>query len=280
MTAAAMPPPSGTLPRPPRFGRGPGGARTAPLRYITVLLPAVLVFGVEFVRHEELHGTLPLMLGNAITAAIAFAISLAIFVPLYRRLDAADARVRRLQIERAVADERERIARELHDGISQALFFLNVEVGMLRRSLGESRDAGTVGGILREIEHAIRETADRVRDTIFDLRTGPEPGQSFGEWLGAYARRWSDVNNVAVTVEVAGLAPGPSGTEELQAMAAIRDILHNAARHVPVQAIVITATRRRAGVVITAAETPGETAGVSPAPARNTTVVVGSPPSD
>lgn len=271
MAAAAPPPPSGTPRRPAQSERAVGGPRTALLRYITVLLPAVLVFGVEFVRHEELHGTLPVMLGNAITAAIAFAISLAIFVPLYRRLDAADARVRRLQIERAVAEERERIARELHDGISQALFFLNVEVGMLQRSLGESRDAGTVGGILHEIEHAIRETADRVRDTIFDLRTGPEPGQSFGDWLEMYARRWSDVHNVAVTVEVAGLASGRSGGEELQAMAAIREILHDTARHVGVHAIAISATRSGAGVVITAAETPRSL------PAGSTTVVVELP---
>lgn len=217
---------------------------------------------------------LPLMLGNAITAAIAFAISLAIFVPLYRRLDAADARVRRRQIERAVADERERIARELHDGISQALFFLNVEVGMLQRSLGESGDAGTVGGIIREIEHAIRETADHVRDTIFDLRTGPEPGQPFGDWLKTYARRWSDVHNVAVTVEEAGLGSGLSGDEGLRAMAAIREIFHHAATHAGAKGVAITATRSQAGVVIAAAETPGGPMEASPAPAGTTTVIV------
>lgn len=226
----------------------------AVLRYVAILLPALLVFGAEFVRHEELHSVLPVMLGNAITAAVALVISLAIFVPLYRRLDAADARVRRLQIEQAVANERERIARDLHDGISQALFFLNVEAETLERSLGESGQPERVLRTVREIERAIRETADRVRDAIFDLRTRREADQPFGDWLSTYARHWSDVHNIPVTVEHAGAPLALPVEQELHVMAVIQESLHNVAKHAQARTVTITVRGDPAGVVVAVAD--------------------------
>lgn len=210
-----------------------------------------MVFGSETVRHEFLHSDIPLMVGNVITGAIALAISVAVFVPLYRRLDAADARVRRLEIEQAVADERERIARELHDGISQALFFLNVEAGTLERSLSESRQSEPALRTVHEIEHAVREMAQRVRDAIFDLRTGREPDQPFGDWLKTYARRWSDVHNIAVTVEEVGVPLALPVDRELHLMAAIREALHNVARHAQAKTVTIAVTGDRAGAAVT-----------------------------
>jgi signal transduction histidine kinase len=201
-----------------------------------------------------LHSVLPVMLGNAITAAVALAISLAIFVPLYRRLDAADARVRRLQIEQAVANERERIARDLHDGISQALFFLNVEAETLERSLAESGRPESVLRTVREIEHAIKETADRVRDAIFDLRTSREADQPFGDWLKTYARHWSDVHNLPVTVEQAGLLLALPVEQELHVMAVIQEALHNVAKHAQAKTVTITVTGNPAGVVVAVAD--------------------------
>src|SRR5579864_7427349 len=235
--------------------RTPGPRRTPTvLRYLTGLLPALLVLSAETIRHEVLHSDIPLMLGNVITATVALGISLVVFVPLYRRLDAADARIRRLEIEQAVADERERIARELHDGISQALFFLNVEAGTLERSLSEPREPEVALRTVRGIEQAVKETADRVRDAIFDLRTGREPDQPFNDWLKTYARRWSDVHNVAVAVEEAGLPLEFPVDQELHVMAAVREALHNVARHAQAKTVTIIVTGDHAGAVVVVAD--------------------------
>lgn len=238
------------------------------LRYLTGLLPALLVLGAETVRHELLHGDIPVMLGNVITATIALGISLVILVPLYRRLDAADARIRRLEIEQAVANERERIARELHDGISQALFFLNVEAETLERSLSESGHQETALRTVHGIEEAVKETADRVREAIFDLRTGREPDQPFGDWLKAYARRWSDIHNVVVTVEDAGLPLVLPVDRELQVMAAIREALHNVARHAQAKTVTITISKGHAGVVVAVVDDGRGLPDVVPGPAQ------------
>jgi signal transduction histidine kinase len=109
-------------------------------RLSIVLLPALVVFGVEVVRHEVLHGLVPEMLGNALIAALC--ISALILVPIYRRLEAADAQLRATELQQAVSQERERLARELHDGISQALFSLNVKATALGRVLGSADAIG------------------------------------------------------------------------------------------------------------------------------------------
>ena len=239
-------------------GRRRGGrsaARAIPWpRYFAFLLPALLVFVSETVRHEYLHGDVPLMLGNVITGATAFVISVAILLPLYRRLDAADARVRRLEIEQAVADERERIARELHDGISQALFFLNVQAGTLERSLTASRQADGALGTVWEIEDAVREMAQRVRDAIFDLRTGRRPDQPFGEWLRTYARRWTDVHEIAAAVEEVGAPLALPLDRELHVMAAIREALHNVAKHAQAKTVTITVAGSETGATVVIAD--------------------------
>jgi signal transduction histidine kinase len=239
-------------------GQGPSASRrrraAALPRYLTGVLPALLVLGAETVRHELLHGDIPLMLGNIITATIALGISLAILVPLYRRLDAADARVRRLEIEQAVADERERIARELHDGISQALFFLNVEAGTLERSLSESRPSDAALRTVRDMEQAVKDMGHRVRDAIFDLRTGREPDQPFGDWLKTYTRRWSDVHNIAVAIKEEGRPLALPVERELHVMAAIREALHNVARHAEAKSVTITVTAGETGAEVTVAD--------------------------
>jgi signal transduction histidine kinase len=218
-----------------------------------VLLPGLLVFFAEMARHEWLHDLLPLIAGNVVTGGVALGISALVLVPLYRRLDASDARVRRLEIERAVADERERIARELHDGVLQALFFLNVEAGALERSLAASAQPdGAALRTTREIAEAVQETASHVRDAIFDLRTARQPGQSFSAWLTAYTQRWSDLHNVAVAVDggAAAVFPDIPADQEAHVMAVVREALHNVAKHAAARSVSINVARHNDSVTV------------------------------
>jgi len=212
----------------------------------TVLLPALVVFAVEVLRHEVLpeylHDALPEMLGNVLTGVAALVISAVILVPIYRRLEAADAQVRATQVAQAVSGERERLARELHDGVAQALFFLNVKATALERSLVPAdtppagmtlkpAGAGEAGPIAVEIAKAVQDTSVRVRDAIFDLRTAPEPGQPLNAWIRSYVQGFAELHGLAGDVQEQGAGRELSLEQQLHAMAIVREALHNVAKH-------------------------------------------------
>jgi signal transduction histidine kinase len=220
------------------------------LRVVTVLLPAIIVFGAEVVRHEMLHGMVPEMLGNVLTGATALVVSALILVPVYRRLEAADLQLRTSEIEHAVFAERERLARELHDGISQALFFLNVTAGVLERSLAASDTVAARRAAL-EIAGAVHDTSRQVREAIFDLRTSLEPDQPLNAWVRTYAQRFGEMHGLACDVTEAGTAVELPLDAALHAAAVVREALHNVVKHAQAGMIEVRMDWSREGVSIT-----------------------------
>lgn len=234
-------PPGGTavnesrgLPARPLDGRSRSPARRLWFRVWTVLLPAIVVFGVEVLRHEVLpdvlHDALPEMLGNVVTGAAALVISAVVLLPIYRRLQAADGQLQATRVTQAVTEERDRLARELHDTVAEALSFLNVKAAALDRSLSPVA-SGDAQPIAVEIAKAVQETSLRVRDAIFDLRTGPEPGEPLDAWIRSYARRFAELHGLSGDVVEQGHGRTLTLQNQLHAMAIVREALHNVAKH-------------------------------------------------
>ncbi len=66
-----------------------------------------------------------------------------------------------------LAEERSRIARDLHDGVAQTLYFLALKMDLLQKQLPENETAVTE---LREMGRTTRRIIRDVRRTIFALR--------------------------------------------------------------------------------------------------------------
>jgi len=234
----------------PRAVGAPRLARRLSFRALTVLLPAVVVFAAEFVRHEVLHHEVPEMLGNVLTGIAALIISAAILLPIYRRLETADAQIRATQVAQAVSRERERLARDLHDGVAQALFFLNVKATALERSLTPA-GGGEAPSIAAEITQAVQDTSRRVREAIFDLRTSPEPGESFDAWVRDYAQRFAELHGLAGRIEEQGAVWELPLEQQLHVMAIVREALHNVAKHARARTVAVGIEWAGDGVTIT-----------------------------
>jgi signal transduction histidine kinase len=131
-----------------------------------------------------------------------------------------------------VAEERARIAGELHDVVAHAVSVMIVQAGAARRIVRTDRDRAREA--LGSIEATGREALDEMRRVLGVLRRGdedialvPQPGlERVGE-LVARARERGLTVTLEVTGEPAHLAAGP----DLAAYRVLEEGLANAGRH-------------------------------------------------
>lgn len=114
-----------------------------------------------------------------------------------RRLAALSTRVARVQEE-----ERERIARELHDGLGQALTAIKLDLTAARRSL--TGDLEDTSDYLDKARRLTEESLDELRRMVFDLRPPALDHLGLVAALESYCRAFEQRFNVAVNVSANG----------------------------------------------------------------------------
>ena len=136
---------------------------------------------------------------------------------------------RRLQISNealALAAERERIARDLHDTVLQHLFALGLEMQSLEMIVDNSLTARVTSAV-DQIDHAIRE----IRTTVFTLGSAQRHG-SFGQEIQDIVRQATRVLGFSPRLVIDGAAEllVPLAVR-VELFAALREALGNVARH-------------------------------------------------
>ncbi len=134
--------------------------------------------------------------------------------------------------ELAVVEERERIARELHDGIAQVLGYVNTKSQAIDGHLAQGRtDAARVQ--VAELGAAARAVYVDVREAILGLRSPIEPGQGLGAAAMAYAERVAADSRFAldldITDETRDLRLDPEA--EAQVYRIVQEALTNVRKH-------------------------------------------------
>ncbi|MGH9095435.1 MAG: sensor histidine kinase, partial [Acidimicrobiales bacterium] len=169
--------------------------------------------------------------------------------------------------ERAKVDERNRIARELHDVIAHTLTISLLHVTSAR--LAVQYDPADAGRALAEAERLSRESLDEVRTAMGSLRhdsesgsgpTAPLPGVG---GLPALVERFRSVG-ADVTLTVHGQADRLPATTGLAVYRIMQEALTNAIKHAPGASTIAVLTVDPAGVGLTvdSAGAPGSGGGL------------------
>ncbi len=131
----------------------------------------------------------------------------------------------------AVMEERERIARELHDSLAQELALLHLKIIEADHALG-SNGAMEVRRALQEMRQIAGEAYEDIRQAIFGLRIMVSKGLGFIPTLTEYLHDFSVLRNVRVDLEVDGAEDiRLSPQVEIQLIRIIHEALTNVFKH-------------------------------------------------
>jgi signal transduction histidine kinase len=154
-----------------------------------------------------------------------------------------DAQERLLQQQRALGtlQERERVARDLHDGIGQVMSYVSLQVEAARKLLEDGK-AAVADAQLARLAAVARDAHADVREYILDLRTAPSDQRPFFATLSRYLEGFTQNYHIQTSLTVSpGLDEGAFGPEtQAQLFRIIQEALSNARRHGDARRVQVT----------------------------------------
>ena len=132
----------------------------------------------------------------------------------------------------AVRDERERIARELHDGLAQVLGYVNTKSQAVEELLSSGR-IGDARAQLEQLASAARSLYVDVRETILGLHGPIHTEHGLIEALSGYTGRFAEASKLAVVFEASDAARSARASAEVEAQIfrIVQEALTNVRKH-------------------------------------------------
>jgi two-component system nitrate/nitrite sensor histidine kinase NarX len=187
------------------------------LKWFTILLPPLIIGSFEYIRHGEwMLRHVSMERGNLYITLLSLAVSYAVSTWLFRNIEETSRRLAEERAKRAVLEERERLAREMHDGIAQMLFYLNV-----------SLKDGKVG----EARSVAAEIDGHLRQAIYNLRQVPDQMPSFAERVAGWIDEWRLMTGIETDVNIELPADCFSEKEQIALVGIIQEAFTNIRKH-------------------------------------------------
>jgi signal transduction histidine kinase len=147
-----------------------------------------------------------------------------------------------LQVRRSL-ELRARLARDLHDGVIQAIYAAGLGLESALSQLPP--DQPGVRGTLQQCRQSLNDVIREVRGFIMGLEPEQIPRQAFAEELAALIRTMQALWPVRITLQVDPLvARRLNVTQEVHALQIVRECISNALRHGEAREIQITLSAR------------------------------------
>jgi signal transduction histidine kinase len=150
----------------------------------------------------------------------------AVAVENARLSDEADRTARDLQ-RLQVLEERERIGKELHDGVIQSLFAVGMNLQGVAAASGDEDVARRLEAVVDDVDHAIRD----LRNYIFGLRPGILADRQLDQAIKELASEFGDRSGVLTVVEIDADVAAIFASRASDVVQLVREALSNVGRH-------------------------------------------------
>lgn len=133
------------------------------IKWLILIIPTLTIGLWEYVRHEFLLSYISMELGNILSPIIVFIVTIVFLTKLFSMMEKNQNELNEAKAIQGILLEREKIAAELHDGIAQSLFLLNVQIEQGQQELDHDKYI--------KLKTNIHKTDAYVREAITSLRS-------------------------------------------------------------------------------------------------------------
>ncbi|MFE4832371.1 GAF domain-containing sensor histidine kinase [Streptomyces sp. NPDC056672] len=158
-----------------------------------------------------------------------------------------NARLYERSRELTIAEERSRLAHELHDAVSQKLFSLRLTAQAAAALV--DRDPVRAKGELQQVAALAAEAADELRAAVVELRPAALDEDGLVHTLRNHVQVLDRAHSAEVTFATSGIRALPAAQEEALLRVA-QEALHNALRHSGADRVGVALARRGQGAVL------------------------------
>ncbi|SEN78487.1 sensor histidine kinase [Paenibacillus sp. OV219] len=207
------------------------------IKWFILWTPTLTIALWEYLRHTILLPYVSMELGNWLTPVLVMTVTATLVIKLFRMLEETNESLQQAKSAKAAFMEREQLARELHDGISQSLFLLSVKLDKLE----QAKDNEQVMETAQQLRRTVRHVYEDVRQSIASLRS--EPSRTDVQWMQA-------VREMAEELRLGGLDAQLdwrlgdsrlSGKEKVELLAIVREAMLNVQKHAHATQLIVRA---------------------------------------
>lgn len=148
--------------------------------------------------------------------------------------------------ELAIAEERARIAREIHDGVAQSLAFSALKLDLVERLM--EKEPAKAAAELAVTRSTIRELIKEVRRSIFALRPVDLERHGFTETIRRYTLDFGQQNDVQVEAAI-GETQGLTLRSETILFRIFQEAMNNVAKHAQARTVRVEVGTNHSGAV-------------------------------
>lgn len=178
------------------------------------------------------------------TAAVAEAWTHELEGKVQERTEEVLEQVRRL----AILEERDRLAREMHDSLGQVLGFVNLKAKVATDLIGRGSPA-LAAEELEQMRTAVQDAYQEVRQAILSLRTTPQ-GRGLLASLREYVQRLREQSGLDVQLEAPEALHFPLAVEA-QVIRIVQEALTNVRKHALAHRATVRFVREPDGTTVT-----------------------------